>query len=340
MRYFWTLLRLELKANLRSAAFAATALFFIGLACLLSAVLPQSPAVSMRIGVLADGVLAQKTAEVLSANDDYEFVLYESHAALERGVLSGELHCGYALSDSSKPFALVLLTDGSYMHTLTDEIVLAAYMETKAPQMAQEYLEQAGLNAADAQRDFERLRTETTPMRLEIKNVGQAGTGTGGASSTMRPLAYAVLASVFVSASLLGALLTGKDKLNAQRHLAVFSGHSLVTVCAPVLAVTLLNLAVLSVADAVLSLSGVGGYPALNRIAAFALLGVFTAVFTAAVTRIKRWTAFLPVLIPPALLVSVLCSGAILDPSHLPFGLGLLRFLSPAWYFLRILGIS
>ena len=41
----------------------------------------------------------------------------------------------------------------------------------------------------------------------------------------------------------------------------------------------------------------------------------------------------------PFLLVSILCSGAIVRPELLPAGLGALRFLSPAWYALRLLSI-
>ena len=53
----------------------------------------------------------------------------------------------------------------------------------------------------------------------------------------------------------------------------------------------------------------------------------------------RRFHRVLAVLLPLWCFVNVLFSGALIDPARLPYGLGVLRFFSPAWYGLRLLEV-
>ena len=107
------------------------------------------------------------------------------------------------------------------------------------------------------------------------------------------------------------------------------------------LAGVLINLAVLLAADGLMHALFLqdGAYGAGARVLAFCALSVLMAVISPLMSRLRRWTGIVVALLPPFLFIGIICSGAIVDPVLLPAGMGALRFLSPAWYFLRLMAI-
>ncbi|MEM1485740.1 hypothetical protein V6615_12850 [Oscillospiraceae bacterium PP1C4] len=335
MRYFLTLLRMQLKSTLRSPVFLVSTGFFFALTTILAAILPQNEAVSLQAGVLTQTPAAVQTAELLFENTDYTFVEYTDQDTLERDVLKGVLHCGYLLGDN--PSMTALVTDASYMRPLLDEIVLAAYFKTRMPSIASEYLAQNGFDNAQVQSDYDQLSREATPMTVILQSTG-AGDVAALAQSSIQPLLYAVLVSLFLALSLLSVLLSDEGKARAAKQLAVLTRRPLATAFAPVLVNVLLHSAVLIAADALLSgFVRHSVYTGMARFAALVVLAAVTALLTLGAAPLRRSANVMLYLLPFALLVSILCSGAIVSPSMMPAGLGVLRFFSPAWYALRLI---
>lgn len=341
MRYFATLFFLQLKSALRSTAFYVSTAFFLAMMLLLAAVLPKNSGVNLQIGVTASGDVAETAANTLLENTGFTVIRYTDDDALRRDVRAGALHCGYRIDDRAKPPVTVYLTDASYMRPLTDEIVLAAYMDARAPGMAEAFLEDNGIDGSDAALTYERLRGSEPPLSLELRTRDGGASAEALAGSGVQPLLYAVLVTAFFGIAILSVLLEGEGQAAAHRQLAVFSGHSAATAFAPALAGVLLNLAVLLAADGFMHALFLenGAYSAGARVLAFCVLSAFTAVVSPLVARLRRWTGAVIALLPPFLLIGVLCSGAIVDPVQLPAGLGALRFLSPAWYCLRLMAM-
>ena len=240
-----------------------------------------------------------------------------------------------------EPPVTVYLTDASYMRPLTDEIVLAAYMDARAPGMAKAFLEDNGIDGSNAALIYERLRISEPPLSLELHTRGEGASIEELTDSGVQPLLYAVLITVFFGVTVLSALLEAGGRAAAYRQLAVFSGHRAVTAFAPALAGVLINLAVLLAADGLMHALFLqdGAYGAGARVLAFCALSVLMAVISPLMSRLRRWTGIVVALLPPFLFIGIICSGAIVDPVLLPAGMGALRFLSPAWYFLRLMAI-
>ncbi len=341
MRYFATLLFVQLKSALRSAAFYVSTAFFLAVMLLLAAVLPENNGVNLQIGVTASGDIASAAADALLGNAGFTVTRYMDDDALRRDVRAGALHCGYRLDDQMEPPVTVYLTDASYMRPLTDEIVLAAYMDARAPGMAKAFLEDNGIDGSNAAFTYERLRVSEPPLSLELRTRGEGAPIEALADSGVQPLLYAVLITVFFGMAVLSALLEGEGRAAAYRQLAVFSGHRIVTAFAPALAGVMINLAVLLAADGLMHALFLkdGAYNGRARVLAFCALSILTAVISPLMSRLRRWTGIVIALLPLFLLTCVVCSGAIVDPVLLPAGLGVLRFLSPAWYCLRLMAI-
>ena len=325
MRYFGTLLRLQIWSRLRSASFAVTAACFLVLALGFAVLLPDRQPSGLTVGLFAESQSGRDTAEILQKNASCRFLLFDSVEALERDLLTGKLHCGYRISDGENPVT-ALTTDGSYMRPLLDEVVLSAYAEARLPQDVRDYLMQAGLGSADVEGILAGLRGEATPMTITVQTVGKASVQ-ALAEQSVSLLLYAVLSG----------LLAGDEPKRALQQLSALSGRRLSGALAPALADVLLNLAVLVLTDVCISRLLPGGYQPAGRAAlllALALLGVAFRMLAAA---LRRFSGAVAALMPVWLLAGIFCSGSIISPELLPAGLGILRFFSPAWYLLRLL---
>lgn len=339
MRYFWLLYRLRLKAALRSATMITCAAFLL-LTLTFAALLPQGTPASLSIGVLPRGGIGADTAGILKQNGDYTVLLYDDAAAMRRDVLSGFLHCGYTVADEwmSDIPVTVYYTDGSYLRPLLDQLVLSAYFEAKLPRMTQEYLDGNGYGEADALALLEKQRREARTMEVELRTVGRETPPEDSPSKSMQPLLYAALSSLFLALAAVDALLAPASLAKAENQLRVMSGRRLASAAAPILARITVYLAVLAAADALLfQIWGSMYYPLEARAAGLGFLALAGAALGLAAARLRRWSAVLTVLLPPWILLSVFCSGALTDPALFPMGLGVLRFLSPAWYVLRLM---
>ncbi len=335
MRYFGTLLRLQIWSRLRSASFAVTAACFLVLALGFAVLLPDRQPSGLTVGLFAESQSGRDTAEILQKNASCRFLLFDSVEALERDLLAGKLHCGYRISDGENPVT-ALTTDGSYMRPLLDEVVLSAYAEARLPQDVRDYLMQAGLGSADVEGILAGLRGEATPMTITVQTVGKASVQ-ALAEQSVSLLLYAVLTTAFLGCAVLSGLLAGDERKRALQQLSALSGRRLSGALAPALADVLLNLAVLVLTDVCISRLLPGGYQPAGRAAlllALALLGVAFRMLAAA---LRRFSGAVAALMPVWLLAGIFCSGSIISPELLPAGLGILRFFSPAWYLLRLL---
>ena len=68
MRYFATLLFVQLKSVLRSAAFYVSTAFFLAVMLLLAAVLPENNGVNLQVGVTVSGDIASTAANADAIN--------------------------------------------------------------------------------------------------------------------------------------------------------------------------------------------------------------------------------------------------------------------------------
>ena len=130
MRYFLTLLRAHLVCRLRSSAFWACALCFLLRAATLAAALPQENRLSLEVGLLPQGTWGEQVAGQLLSGEDFRYRRYTQRRELERDILTGTLHCGYLLEEGE---VTALVTDGSYMRPLLDELVFTAARQTPPP---------------------------------------------------------------------------------------------------------------------------------------------------------------------------------------------------------------
>lgn len=335
MTYFLLLLTARLRVLLRSGGLWITTLFFLGITLLCGTILPRSQPQAMAVGLVAESQMGIATAAHLAENTDYQFIAYDSREALEQDVITGMVHCGYLLGSGRKPIT-GLATSQSYMRPLVDELVLAAWNEAEAPALTQQFLDENRL-VGNAEEQMAALAKTTRPMTVELVTIGQATPITTN-HTAVQPLLYAVMISAFLAASILGVTLLDEGEQRALRQLAGFSGRPLATHSAGVLAWVLVNLVVLLTADGLVSLLlGDSAYPLAQRLPMLALLTLMALVFGLAGSLLRRYAGVVALLLPPALLVSILCSGAIISPQLLPGGLSLLRFLSPAWYLLQLL---
>ena len=339
MRYFSLLLWLRIKATIHSVGFTVTAIFILGLSATLAVILPQGTGSGLKVGVIAQGTLSENIAQQFSQNKDYEIVLYSDRTEMEQDVMSGQLHCGYLLEDQAEFPVTVLETEGSYMRFLLDELVLSARYEVLAPQMAEEYLMEHGHDPSNAQEDYLRLSRSEPPLRIQLETTGRASVE-DLTEGSLQPLLYAVLISVFVASAILSVLLKGEEEVQIIAQLRSFGKHPLATFTAPLFAGILLNIIVLLAADLLIShFSGMELYSFEARLGMFILLAAFTALVSPLAARLRRCSTVSVILLPPVLLLWILCSGGIVSPERLPVGLGLLRFLSPAWYALQLLHV-
>ena len=122
MRYFFTLLRLRIKAGAASRTFLLIAVCFLALSAVLSAALPDSSRMSLEVGLVAEGERAERVTARLMQNEDYRFIRYPGQEAAEQAVLAGKLHCGYLLGAEEPPI-IALSTRSAYMRPLIEEIV-------------------------------------------------------------------------------------------------------------------------------------------------------------------------------------------------------------------------
>lgn len=338
MRYFLTLLVLRLRTALQSAGFWLTCGIILAGAVLLAEVLPQGTTAGVSVGIYSQDQPFNQLSELLADNEDFDFVAYTDPTEVEREVLSGNLHCAYLFAQQTPPIT-VLETKSSYLRPLVDEIVLSAYLQLQTPMMVSEYLEQAGLPASAVEEDYARIQKETTPMTIQLKTAGNVPKIEQLAQSSVQPLLYALLATAFPIAALVSVLLAGERRAAEQRYLATFSGRPILTLLAPVFADALLYSALLIAADLLMNrlvIHPVYGVQA--RLIALLVLAIISALFQLTGALIKRFGDAVSYTLPLFAVVSVFCSGALINPLYLPVGLGALRFLSPAWYFLRLVG--
>lgn len=335
MRYFLTLLRAHLVCRLRSSAFWACALCFLLLAATLAAALPQENRLNLEVGLLPQGTWGEQVAGQLLSGEDFRYRRYTQRRELERDILTGTLHCGYLLEEGE---VTALVTDGSYMRPLLDELVFTAANQVDAPTIALEFLRQSGQPTQGTAETFQRLSKTEPPMTVEVVELGKGAPLERLVQGGAQPLFYACLVTAFLASAVAAALLDSPRRQQALRQLAVLGGRRMGTALGSAAGELLLNIPVLAAAQLA---AGVflpnAYYPWQARAVLSAALAVLAALCYLAAGAARRFQRILAVLLPLWCFGNVFFSGALIDPARLPYGLGALRLFSPAWYGLRLL---
>ena len=342
MKYLFLLFFLRLKATLRAPIFWGSAVFFLALVLTFGAILPRQEQTGLCIGITAHGAVAREAAAILERNGDYQTVIYSDTDAMTTDILRGKLHCGYLLDDTraaGKTPMTVFAPTGAYMRPLLDQLVFAAYFEAGVPQITDDFLAALGMETQALPEIFERVQQDAVPMEIQLIPLGGASVPLPeNETSSVLPMLYAVLVSLFLAVCLLAVLLQPPAEERALAHL--FAVRPVSTVCASVGAALLTQFALLLAADWLLGLLlGAQNDSLSARLGVFLWLAALAALISVpAAAFLRRWQNVVCVLLPLWLVVSVLCSGALISPAKLPGVASWLRFLSPAWYALRALG--
>lgn len=336
LKYFLNLLFLRIKASLRSFSFWALAALFVALPMALTYLLPQQGQSGMNVGIFPIDSVGESAAQLLEKNEDYKMVRYGGVEDMRRDVVTGELHCAFVLGGDDG--VSCYQTDASYMSPLLARIVGAAYFEAETPGIVSDFLSDNSISASGLSQALERARQTSNPLTVEIESVADAPEFESMTQNSMQPLCYAVLVCAFFYISALPLLLRENGADMAQKYLARLSGRKAASVAAPIIAHTLLNAAMLLAADFILNSCEANPLYTLSaRLTMVAVVAALAAAFGMGARLLRRWRVALIALIPPLLIIGVICSGGLLDTNMLPPGLRELRFLSPAWYALQIL---
>lgn len=342
MNFFLLLSQLRLKATIRSAVFAVSAIFFLVLTLTLGLLLPREEQSGLRVGIQAQGSIAEQAVAQLERSEDYQLLRYDDEQTLRRDILRGTLHCGYLLTDDYPDHAApitVLQPEDAFMRPLLDQMVFTAYFEASVPTLTRAYLESVQVETGGLDRAFAEVAQSAKPMVVTLKPLGEAQIAPLQTQRTgMQPMVYAVLVMTFTGVCLMNVLLQSPADTRALRQLS--QKKRVAGIMAPICADVLLHFALLLVADFLLgALLGGQSYPLAARLTVFSLLAVFTALIGIPAAALRRAGTAVCVALPLWLTVGIVCSGALISPDKLPGALPLLRFLSPAWYALQILGI-
>ena len=330
MGYFWNLYWLRLKAAFRSPARLACVAVFLILVVSFGCLLPQKGPSGLTVGIFPEEETGEAALTILEGNGDYQIAVYQDLETMEKDILTGKLHCGYRIGKAEEPQPVTVYnTEASYLRPLLDQLVLSAYFEAMTPHIAQDYLEQRNLKG-DITALLEKQRQEAKPLEADIRSVQGFAVPPDTTSQSVQPLLYAVLASLFLAAAILEALLPGEDCRQRLR----LTAHPFANAVSPAMATATVHLMALLVAEGVLSVILPDPYYPLTARLTMLILLAFVSAVPAAVAGSLRGRTAIATLLPPWVLIGVFCSGALIDTAHLPAGIGLLRFLSPGWYVL------
>lgn len=338
---FLSLWGLFLKHRLKSAAFWASAAVLLLLFGSFALLCPASHPVSAQIGLMYDTTdsALQAACQPLLDSDELRFIWYPPEAlpAMQQDVRAGVLHCAYRLSPDTDPPITVYESEGAFLTPVTDELVFAAWFETRLPQITISIAERLGLK--DQQRiltEMRRLRAQSNPL-TPVLTLNAATTPREMGGISLAPLLYAVLIPLFLLCCAFSVLLAP----DRERELA-----ALLRLCCPdrprlpaaaaVLAQVLLFAALPALCEALLLLLGLDtGYSLAARLALIGALALLAALLIPVVSRFRPSAALLLILVLWAA-VSVIFSGAVLTPEAFG-GFSVLKYLSPPWYLLRLM---
>ena len=94
-----------------------------------------------------------------------------------------------------------LVTDGSYMRPLLDELVFTAANQVDAPTIALEFLRQSGQPTQGTAETFQRLSKTEPPMTVEVVELGKGAPLERLAQGGAQPLFYACLVTAFLASA-------------------------------------------------------------------------------------------------------------------------------------------
>ena len=337
MRYALLLFWLRLKAGARSSFFLLNLVLLCCLAALFGWLMPERPSLSLSVGLLAQsGAVPDTVTQKLLKNEDYQFIQFYEEAELQRSVINGELHCAYRITDDERQPVTLWRTQGSYLVPAVNEVVLAAYLEATTPELTKRVLLGLGVPPPEDMNAYLTRLRETMPlMTIELSGSGGSGWVEQLGQSGVQMVFYAVLGAAFTAMVLLSALLRGREQ-----PLLTPRGRRVEAAICPLAADAVLGLLALLAADAVASaFYAAPPYPLSARFAGFAVLALLATVLSTLLLPLSRHPAFCLLALPLLAVAWVALSGAVVEPRLLPGGLGMLRFLSPPWYCLRVMAV-
>ncbi len=340
MPKFLNMLGLFLKNQLKSGAFWASLTVLLLLFGSFALLCPQSQPASAKIGLMygPDDNALQAACAPLLGSDTLHFVYYppEGLPAMQQDVRAGALHCAYRITKGAHPPITVYENEGAFLTPVTDELVFAAWFETQLPQITLSTAQRLGLY--DQQRILtEMQRLQARRIVLEpILTLNAAAAPSASDAISLTPLFYAVLIPLFLLCCAFSALLSPGHEQELVALLKLSCPAPRIAAAAAALSQILLFAAMPTLCELLLMLLGIKtGYSLSAHFALTGLLAILATILVFMLSRVRSSATLLFIMVLWAA-CSVVFSGAMISPEV--FGaFGLLKYLSPQWYLLRLM---
>lgn len=336
MKNYLTLTAIFIKQQLFGRVFPICAAIFVLLFAAFALLCPENQPISAQIGLIYDSSDPQIQAafEPLLSSQELRFIYYhpDDESTMRRDIMLNRLHCGYIVSTDEKTPITVLESEGSFLTPATDEMVFAAWFESRLSDMAPKLY--GGEKHADLIREtMNRQQLCAKPLSLDLMTDGVLVSEQPHAS--LAELLYAVCAVLCLLCSAFCGMLSRKSEKQTVCLLSA-SAKSRLIPAASATARALLFFLLLCICEGILALLSVADpFSFSARLSAAAVLSVGCAllsqVFSSAKLRpvhlcgLMIWSA-----------AAVLFSGAVVSPEI--FGAAsALKWLSPSWLLLKMM---
>lgn len=329
------LIFLFIKQQLAEKVFLLSSALFLTLFSAFALLCPENQPLSAEIGISFE----KSESELDSAfsplfdSTDIRFVYYSPDEIdmMKRDILLGKLHCGYLVSGVSEIPITVFESEGSILTPAADEIVFTSWFTSRIGDIAPDLY--GGRHSELIAEAVERQRQSAKPFSLDISFSEQPLQEEG--YSAVSPLIYAVSVSMSICCAAFCSILTRGSSSQALSLLCADFGRKRILLCRAA-AQAMLYFSLLLCCEVILALSSAAlPFGITARLVAAAV----SAICCAAVGLTFSVSA--PRSAPVCVMMlwsvgSVVFSGALISPELLG-SLQWLRFLSPAWFVLKIM---
>jgi len=334
MKSFLNLTFLFFKSRLLSRAFWAAAAVLLILTAGFSLLCPQPSPSSAEVGLMYDASNQELDAlcRQLLTLEEVRFIRYIEEERLCADVISGRLHCGYKINNDRKTPITVFETEASFLTPALDELVFSCWFEAdmlqNAPQLYKDEHHAELINDT-----ISRSRLENEPFSVNI-SVNAAASGGEYQHYSLLPIVYAVFIPLLLLCCCFCAMLSPDSEKNAVELISGSGGSILL---ARFFAHQLLFLLLSLICEAGMSaLILQNSFSVLARLLCAVILSFAGAGLFQLFGKIKANSAILLLMIVWAVL-SIVFSGAFVSP-ELFGGLAILKYISPSWLLLRLMG--
>ena len=353
MRLFCTQYLLTLKQRLKSPSYLLMCLFLAAVVSFAAWMVPKETPSPLEVGVcLEDSELGGKFVRLLTREDSELSVTCYPAQQLEemrQAVRQGQLIAGYALAEdfdekllSLENEALVRCYTGAEPSSASaaNEVVASVLMELRSPILAAGFLTRQGQAGPQTLADSTRLVEDILANGALIQPVVLTDTPASTQTATVFPTLYALLLSLCFVSALSPVLFIPRSEGVRLKLAGLISGHPAILALATACGRVSTDLALFLCCDAAMTFfAGENPFPLAGRLlcaAGMALLCWALSLVFGKTERLRRIAVYL---LPVWILFNLLYSGALIDPARLGAA-GLLRWLCPVWYLLKIAALG